>query len=321
MIYYKAFNRDMTCLDFQYEEGGVYEIEGKPVLCSKGFHFVKDLVLSLEYYPVSNDITENFYAEVEPLGEIEWEEPTKHKGVTNKLKIIRVIPDDEVKGMVDARNNSGDLNSGNGNSGNGNSGNGTLVTGTLVTGTLVTGTLVTGTLVTGTLVTGTLVTGTLVTGTLVTGTLVTGTLVTGTLVTGTLVTGTLVTGTLVTGTLVTGTLVTGTLVTGTLVTGTLVTGTLVTGTLVTGTLVTGTLVTGTLVTGTLVTGTNVIASQALLIQSRQKKYAYSISLATLINGEEPISLISFISVLIRQLAIKSLSKSHGITQTPKIASA
>ncbi len=120
--YYKAFKRDMTCRDFQYEEGGVYEIDGKPVLCERGFHFVKDLVLALEYYPVTNDITENFYAEVEPLGDVVFEEPTKHKGVTNKLRITRVIPDDEIKKMVDAKYNSGYRNSGNSNSGDWNSG-------------------------------------------------------------------------------------------------------------------------------------------------------------------------------------------------------
>ena len=125
MKYYKAFKRDMTCRDFQYKEGGVYKIKEPPILCERGFHFMKDLVLTLEYYPVSNDITENLYAEVEPLGEIVWEEPTKHKGCTNKLKIVRVIPDDEVKGMlIDARFNSGEMNSGNGNSGYRNSGDG-----------------------------------------------------------------------------------------------------------------------------------------------------------------------------------------------------
>ena len=121
--YYKAFNRDMTCRDFQYEEGGIYEISEPPELCERGFHFCNDLVLTLGYYPINNDICENFYAEVEPLGEIVWEEPTKHKGCTNKLKIVRVIPDEEVKNMVDARNNSGNSNSGNSNSGNRNSGN------------------------------------------------------------------------------------------------------------------------------------------------------------------------------------------------------
>ena len=122
MKYYKAFNRDMTCRDFKYEEGGIYEIDEKPILCEKGFHFVKDLVLSLEYYPVSYDITENFYAEVEVLGDVVFEEPTKHKGVTNKLKIVRIIPDDEVKDIVGAENNSGEFCSGDWNSGNWNSG-------------------------------------------------------------------------------------------------------------------------------------------------------------------------------------------------------
>ena len=123
MKYYKAFNRDMTCRDFKYEEGGIYEIDEKPILCEKGFHFVKDLVLSLEYYPVSYDITENFYAEVEVLGDVVFEEPTKHKGVTNKLKIVRIIPDDEVKDIVGAENNSGEFCSGDWNSGDWNSGN------------------------------------------------------------------------------------------------------------------------------------------------------------------------------------------------------
>ena len=34
--YYKAFKRDMTCRDFKYEEGGIYEIEDKPILCQRG---------------------------------------------------------------------------------------------------------------------------------------------------------------------------------------------------------------------------------------------------------------------------------------------
>ena len=120
--YYKAFKRDLTCRDMQYVEGGVYEMPEQPILCQKGFHFCKDLVLTLEYYPVNNDICENLYAEVEPYGDVVWDEPTKHKGCTNKLRILRVIPDHEVKALVDPRNNSGDSNSGHSNSGHSNSG-------------------------------------------------------------------------------------------------------------------------------------------------------------------------------------------------------
>ena len=35
---YKAFNSDLTCRDFQYEEGKTYEIDGEPELCKHGFH-------------------------------------------------------------------------------------------------------------------------------------------------------------------------------------------------------------------------------------------------------------------------------------------
>lgn len=119
---YKAFNRDLQCRGFQYEEGQTYEIEGKPVLCDHGFHFCKALVLTLEYYPVDKCITENKYAEVELLGDVEWEDVIKHKGVTNKIRIKRVIPDEEVLALIDGNSNSGDWNSGDRNSGNSNSG-------------------------------------------------------------------------------------------------------------------------------------------------------------------------------------------------------
>ena len=35
---YKAFNADMTCRDFQYEEGKTYEFSSEPILCRQGFH-------------------------------------------------------------------------------------------------------------------------------------------------------------------------------------------------------------------------------------------------------------------------------------------
>jgi len=119
--YYKAFDRELKCRGFQYVEGQTYWIEGDPILCEKGFHFCKDLVLTLQYYPVK-DVTDNRYAVVEPLGTIILEQPTEHKGVAAGLKIIRVLTDEEVVALLDQRNNSGKNNSGNNNSGNNNSG-------------------------------------------------------------------------------------------------------------------------------------------------------------------------------------------------------
>jgi len=120
MKFYKAFNRDLQCRDFQYKEGDTYEIQGELKLCSNGF--CKDLVLTLQYYPVNELITENKFAEIEVLGDLLWEEPNRHKGCTDKIKIIRVLPDYEVLEMVDKNHNSGNKNSGYYNSGNHNSG-------------------------------------------------------------------------------------------------------------------------------------------------------------------------------------------------------
>ena len=120
--YYKALNKDGTCRGFKFEEGKTYELKELPILCKRGFHFCKELVLTLQYYPVKKDITENLYAEVEVLGDVEFEQPHQHKGCTNRLRIIRFLTDDEVKALVSGRYNSGDYNSGNRNSGRHNSG-------------------------------------------------------------------------------------------------------------------------------------------------------------------------------------------------------
>lgn len=47
---YKAFNADMTCRDFQYEEGKTYEIEGEPQMCKQGFHACLNLLDVFNHY-------------------------------------------------------------------------------------------------------------------------------------------------------------------------------------------------------------------------------------------------------------------------------
>ena len=47
---YKAFRGDMTCRDFQYEEGKTYEYKGKPKLCEEGFHASLNLSDVFNYY-------------------------------------------------------------------------------------------------------------------------------------------------------------------------------------------------------------------------------------------------------------------------------
>ena len=46
---YKGFNKDMTCRDFQYEEGGTYE-EPNATLCKSGFHACKAPLDTFKYY-------------------------------------------------------------------------------------------------------------------------------------------------------------------------------------------------------------------------------------------------------------------------------
>ena len=47
---YKAFNANLTCREFQYEEGKTYEIEGKPELFKHGFHACLNLKDVFSYY-------------------------------------------------------------------------------------------------------------------------------------------------------------------------------------------------------------------------------------------------------------------------------
>ena len=46
---YKGFNKDMTCRDFQYEEGKTYE-EQEAKLCESGFHACENPVMCFGHY-------------------------------------------------------------------------------------------------------------------------------------------------------------------------------------------------------------------------------------------------------------------------------
>ena len=83
---YKAFNKDMTCRGFQYEENKEYEIEGKPKCCGNGFHFCENPLDTLNYY----DLCNSTFAEVEAIGDInkpDKEDREDSKIATNKIKI------------------------------------------------------------------------------------------------------------------------------------------------------------------------------------------------------------------------------------------
>lgn len=113
---YKAFNKDLTCRDMQYEIGKEYVFEGEPIPCKQGFHFCETIGDCYNFYPKYESTR---ICEVEVTGDIVKED---FKYVTNKIKIIREITNkNQRKGNIGS-NNTGYLNSGFNNYGDRNCG-------------------------------------------------------------------------------------------------------------------------------------------------------------------------------------------------------
>lgn len=135
---YKAFDTDETgglcCRGMAYEVGKTYTLDGKPVLCERGYHFCARLVDCFVFHPSAD----SRICEVEASGTIITGDDGK--SVTDHITIIRELDRSEVLGLANVgrgctgirnsgnRNsgyrNSGDYNSGDYNSGNRNSGDG-----------------------------------------------------------------------------------------------------------------------------------------------------------------------------------------------------
>ena len=114
MIGYKAFDKDLKCMDFQFKVGKTYETKAKKAdlkLCSETvFHFCRELhrIESVSNYTIA----ESRVCEVIAEGDIVTD---GDKYGTNKIKILREIPREELD-KYNSRN-SGNWNSGNWNSG------------------------------------------------------------------------------------------------------------------------------------------------------------------------------------------------------------
>ena len=87
---YKAFNADLTCRDFQYEEGKTYEIDGEPKLCNRGFHACLSLTDVFDYYycEIGKDIVIH---EVELEGVSDERNERESKVVAKKITIGKRI--------------------------------------------------------------------------------------------------------------------------------------------------------------------------------------------------------------------------------------
>lgn len=82
---YKAFNDDLTCIDFQYEIGKTYTMNEKPIPCKQGFHACLDLEDVFGYYDPIDKIR---ICKVELNGDIIHHED---KVVTNSITILEEI--------------------------------------------------------------------------------------------------------------------------------------------------------------------------------------------------------------------------------------
>ena len=122
---YKVFNPNWTCLDFRYEVGKSYEMDGLPACCNRGFHFCVSLAECFNYY---NFNSKNKVAEIEAYGEIDTNDNRKY--CTNKIKIVHELSWEEVLKLANTGvNNNGYANVGNANVGNANTGSSNLGSG------------------------------------------------------------------------------------------------------------------------------------------------------------------------------------------------
>ena len=88
---YKAFKKGMICdptghNPYQYSENTVFEQEEEASVCNSGFHFCKEPLDVLDYYPLvdeNGNMTE--FAEVEALDECKTDNGSKY--CTKKIKI------------------------------------------------------------------------------------------------------------------------------------------------------------------------------------------------------------------------------------------
>ena len=90
---YKGFNKDMTCRDFQYEEGKSYETE-KAKCCETGFHACEYPLDCFTYYSPNEAV----FHEVEMDGEIDHHDDNTKVSAT-KIKIGAKL---DIAGIVKA---------------------------------------------------------------------------------------------------------------------------------------------------------------------------------------------------------------------------
>ena len=117
---YKVFYEDWSCRNgFQYRVGEVFQEDIRPKCTRRGMHFCLKLQDCFAHYSFAS---RSKVAEVEALGDIDYSQDGSLCS-TNKLRVVREIPWNEVLAMVNTGNrNTGIKNTGNRNTGCGNAG-------------------------------------------------------------------------------------------------------------------------------------------------------------------------------------------------------
>lgn len=90
----KGFDKELVCRKLKYEIGNTYEMQDNPKLCSKGYHYSKNIKDCFSFYPNNGS---NRFCLVEILGEID---EGVGKCSTNKIRIVRELTNEEINSVT-----------------------------------------------------------------------------------------------------------------------------------------------------------------------------------------------------------------------------
>jgi hypothetical protein len=103
LIAYKAFNADMTCRDFQYEEGKTYELEGEIECCEYVFHACTNPLDVFNYYrgTIGKDIViHEVYLSGDIDGDIDEDNKDDSKVCASKIEIGRSLTIKDINDII-----------------------------------------------------------------------------------------------------------------------------------------------------------------------------------------------------------------------------
>lgn len=93
---YKATNKDMTCLGYQYELGKEHVFDGPIKICKNGFHYCDNLDSVMDHYRLT-PASRYFEVEIPDDADVVMDDTLNaRKFVTNKIKFIRELTNDEI---------------------------------------------------------------------------------------------------------------------------------------------------------------------------------------------------------------------------------